>query len=433
VFTDWQMPHLNGVETCRRITQLPLQLKPVCILVSGSMGCPTKDEEGGLFAAFIPKPVMPAVLADTISQTWGQGHTGRAAPVTPDSDLPRFRPGHRLLLAEDNLMNQEIARELLQDLGFMVDIADDGEAALALAEQHPYELVLLDIQMPRMDGLEAARRIRAMPSYASTPLIAMTANAFAEDKAAALAAGMNDHVAKPVDPDLLCRTLAAWLPQALDEGSAPASGHVASAPKPADAELSQTLSAIEGLDLTSALRNLRGDPARLASLLRRFATDHSTDVSDARAELARSDAAAAVRRLHSLKGLAGTLGLQEVQSLAAQAEKTAGHTDGHAGLAQQLDALQEALQAAVDRLQVLGLEIAPDGSAPAASLADSQAQLAELRTLLAADDLDAADKYAELRPTLEQHFGARTKALTVAIDDFAFQDALGLLNTLLAA
>ncbi|MEY4756553.1 MAG: hypothetical protein RJA34_1451 [Pseudomonadota bacterium] len=430
VFTDWQMPQLNGLDTCRRITQLPLKVKPVCILVSGSMGCPTKDEEGGLFAAFIAKPVMPAVLADTIAQTWGQGQTGRTATVTPDSDLPRFQPGHRLLLAEDNLMNQEIARELLQDLGFVVDIADDGEAALALAEQHPYELVLLDIQMPRMDGLQAARRIRTLPAYANTPLIAMTANAFAEDKAAALAAGMNDHIAKPVDPDLLCRTLAAWLPQALADGLAPASGHVA--PAPANAELSQTLSAIEGLDLASALRNLRGDPARLASLLRRFATDHSADVSDARAELARSDAAAAVRRLHSLKGLAGTLGLQEVQSLAAQAEKAAGQTED-ASLAHTLDALEKALQAAVTSLQVLGSEPPAANTPSIASLADSQAQLTELRALLAADDLDAADKYAELRHTLEQLFGARIKALTVAIDDFAFPDALALLDALLAS
>ncbi|MFM1907508.1 MAG: hypothetical protein RLZZ591_1185 [Pseudomonadota bacterium] len=436
VFTDWQMPHLNGLETCRRITQLPLQTKPVCILVSGSMGCPTQDEEGGLFAAFIPKPVMPAVLADTIAQTWGLGHTSSArVRAATEQALPCFEPGHRLLLAEDNLMNQEIALELLQDLGFVVDIADDGEAALARATQHPYELILLDIQMPKMDGLEAARRIRQLAHHAATPLIAMTANAFAEDKAAALAAGMNDHVAKPVDPDLLCRTLAVWLPQAVDTRpeTTDLSDGPANTPNPNDA-LGQIMASIPGLDLPSALHHLRGDAHRLADMLRRFVADHADDVTRARAELAQDNPAAAQRRLHSLKGLAGTLGLKEVQTLAAQAEKIVTQLPGSTETTESLNALQTALEATVLALDVLSREAAAADPAPdVPTLADSQAQIDALRSLLAADDLDAADTYAELRPVLERHFGARTKALTLAIEDFAFQDALGLLDALLKA
>src|SRR5450830_776522 len=177
--------------------------------------CPSEVKDDGIFAAFIPKPVLPALLADTLSTTLAQGRNRAPHQPRPAQALPRFAPGHRLLLAEDNAMNQEVALELLKDLGFAVDLACDGQQALDQARRQAYELVLMDVQMPVMDGLEATRQIRQLPGWARTPILAMTANAFAEDRAVALAAGMDDHIPKPVDPTLLAQTLAKWLPQAL--------------------------------------------------------------------------------------------------------------------------------------------------------------------------------------------------------------------------
>ncbi|MFO1404925.1 MAG: response regulator, partial [Azonexus sp.] len=125
--------------------------------------------------------------------------------------------GSRILLAEDNLINQEIIVDLLSDLHLSVDVAANGNEAVALAEAYAYDLVLMDMYMPELDGLEATRRIRALPTGARTPIVALTANAFEEDRERCLAAGMNDHLAKPVEPDDFFAMLLNWLVRSREE------------------------------------------------------------------------------------------------------------------------------------------------------------------------------------------------------------------------
>ena len=133
--------------------------------------------------------------------------TGKSA----DERLLKEYAGTRILLTEDEPVNQEVSRGLLEDAGLVVDLAEDGEQALELAKQNTYALILMDMQMPHLNGIEATMAIRALPAYAQTPILAMTANAFDEDRLVCLDAGMNDHIAKPVDRDRLYETLLRWL------------------------------------------------------------------------------------------------------------------------------------------------------------------------------------------------------------------------------
>jgi CheY-like chemotaxis protein len=430
VFTDWQMPGLNGTQTWQRMRRMPLRLIPVCVLVSGSSGCPANELETNDFADFIAKPVMPARLADCIARTWGLAQVAQVGGGQR-VEVPHFIPGRRILLVEDNALNQEVATELLLDMGFEVDLAEDGVVAVAQATQQGYDLILMDLQMPRMDGLEATQRIRQLAAHAQTPIVAMTANAFAEDRAAAVAAGMNDHLAKPVDPDLLSHVLATWLPDAVShtEAAGTHDRRQTMAPNQADQEdLLLQLHRVAGLNLAQGLRSFRGNAANLAKLLQRFAAEHSADIEQTRRHLDAGDTAAAQRTLHTLKGLAGTVGLTELQTLAAQAESC---------LRQNLPRAET--EAALQRAQsVLGRTVAAvPGPLPAVTdspgmgLPELRTCLVTLRELLAADDLDAAASYAALRGAMAQHFPAQHKTLGRAMDDFAFDEALQLLDGML--
>ena len=206
--------------------------------------------------------------------------------------------GAHILLAEDNAINAEVASDLLHGAGFKVDLAKDGAEALNLARRQHYDLILMDMQMPVMDGLEATRQIRTLPGWGKIPILAMTANAFDEDRDTCLAAGMNDHVAKPVAPDVLFAALARWLP-------------TQTSLQPPSAGLRETpdgLANIIGLDSRFGLQAVRGRLESYLRLLGKFAENHLGDFSRIRENLANGNQDEARRLAHSLKGVSATLG-----------------------------------------------------------------------------------------------------------------------------
>jgi two-component system sensor histidine kinase/response regulator len=227
--------------------------------------------------------------------------------------------GARVLLAEDDPINQEVAMALLNEVGLSVELAADGRQAVAKAASADYDLILMDMQMPEMDGLDATRAIRNLPGWATKPILAMTANAFDEDRKRCLKAGMNDFVAKPVEPARLFATLAAWLPQR--QSGTPASGMPAQGPAQDSAALRTRLAAIDDLNLDWGLAAVRGNLERYRQLLDQFAAGHRDDMMRIAEQVAAGNASGAIRIAHTLKGSAGTLGLSRLQVEAEILEK----------------------------------------------------------------------------------------------------------------
>lgn len=232
----------------------------------------------------------------------------RAGEAVPPVVACRTFGGKRVLLAEDNPLSQEIMLEMLEDLGCEVDVAVDGIEAVDCVRERSYDLILMDMQMPRLDGIAATRAIRALPG-GDMPIIALTANAFADDRQRCLAAGMNGHVGKPVNPVTLAATLERWLSGlTMPDDLLPSDGD----------SFDEVLAQIGGLDVGKVWRR---SPERLAAYrgqLERFLEEHRDDMAKLRERLAAGDRSGAHAVVHRLKGIAGLIGAWRIESLAGQ-------------------------------------------------------------------------------------------------------------------
>jgi two-component system, sensor histidine kinase and response regulator len=273
-----------------------------------------------------------------------------------------FRSGARILLIEDNELNQQVATELLQDAGFYVDLAENGQIGVDKIVANHYDLVLMDMQMPVMDGITATLEIRADQRFGELPIVAMTANAMTGDRDRCLAAGMNDHVAKPIDPVVLFKTLLQWIPPGEREEPAmdvaPINGSEDTAP-PNDQF--DALDQIEGLDTAAGIARVAGKRNFYEKLMRQFCDgDQARAVDTVKTLLAATNHEAAERAAHSLKGVAGTLGAIELERRARSVETAIKNGDD---VDVSLGAVQEELDRLLPLIQhALGRELEEDNA-----------------------------------------------------------------------
>ena len=287
-----------------------------------------------------------------------EGLSPLAGGRKPSAEIEAEFSGTRILLAEDNETNQFVALELLGGLGVELEIAANGREAVAMAQNKPYAAILMDMQMPVMDGLEATRRIRQVAALRDLPIIAMTANAMKTDVQACLSAGMNDFVSKPIERGSLVQSLRRWLPLR-GSGAATADGDTSGLPKSVAAPIlsaaasSQTaIPVLEGIDLAETVRRLAIPFERLRPVLLRFADGQQQTLEDLRAAVAANDATGVRNHAHALAGAAGNLGAEKLQQTARDLELVARKGDSDlADLFRQVEQAAETVFRSIESLR----------------------------------------------------------------------------------
>jgi len=392
-------------------------------LMGGDVGVDSTPGKGSTFwfTARLAKgdgTVIAAAVQDK------RNHNAEAA-------LARHHHGTRVLLVEDDPINQEVAAGLLENAGLVVELADNGAIAVRLiASGKEYSLILMDMQMPVLDGVEATRQIRRHANGATIPILAMTANAFAEDRKRCMDAGMNDFITKPAAPDALFDTLLRWLPDTAIPGSmSPAVPEHAAADAPMPA-LPEQLASLDGPELQRALRLMNGHVDRYVQLLRDFSERHQGDLARIEALLANDQREDARKLAHGIKGAAGTLGLARLASAATELDAVLRHGQEAPLLAPLLATLGEALKTLQTAVASLPVGTTPTAAPAHAAPAEISKLLERMESLLAADDITVADLLVERRALLRQVFGAEAAALERQIDAFNYQAALAILRSL---
>lgn len=308
VLMDWRMPEMDGVEAGQEIKQGDsLQHIPAVILITahGREEVMHQAEQAGL-DGFLIKPVSPSTLFDTVIQVLDKRYNGTNRSVRMNT---LFLSGH-VLLVEDNDINQQVAKAILSKMGLEVDIADNGREAIEALHSADYDLVLMDIQMPEMDGYEATQKIRSEARFENLPVIAMTAHAMSGERERCLAAGMNEHIPKPIDPVQLFTTLNHWLK--VENKTALTT---------ADDDNTELPDNLPGIDLQWGLERIGGNKQLFIKVLREFAANHHNAAGFIEQQLAAGHCDDVRRELHTLKGVAGNIGARILQQEAANMER----------------------------------------------------------------------------------------------------------------
>ncbi|MCH8491611.1 MAG: response regulator [Idiomarina sp.] len=344
---DWRLPGMDGLKLVERIKQkFPTEQQPKMILATGYYAEELAEKARQVGTDdFITKPYTTATLARVMTGVMF-GHRKQVHEEAPASMLPEALQGAPLLVVEDNEINQHVAREMLTGHGFNVSIAENGEVAVAMVQEHQYALVLMDIQMPVMDGYQAAEQIRQFYSYQQLPILAMTANAMSGDAERSLAAGMQGHIPKPIDEVLLLSQIAKWaIPGPYDKSQA-------AAEKVPEKNENRRYPQIRGINLEQALSRINHNVELYIKLLDHLVKSYRGSAVTVSEFISRGQHDDARRYFHSLKGAAANLGLLALADKAAHLEQAVVERDV-GSIADQISGLEGLLDHAEQAAQDL--------------------------------------------------------------------------------
>ena len=386
VFMDWHMPAMNGIDACRKIQSLPLAEPPHLLLVTayGREEVFHQAEDAGIHDVLV-KPLNASMLFDSAMRVLqGSGSDSSMTAASPSSALQNLATiaGARILLVEDNEINQEVALQLLRHARFDVDLAENGSVALERLRAHNYALVLMDMQMPVMDGIAATLELRRTPGLAELPVVAMTANVQPADRQRCLDSGMSDFLAKPIEPDQLWQTLLKWIPARHAPMPMPAAVSNAGAVSPAPTfDLG-----IPGIDSGPALRRMLGSTELYLATLRKFCKFQEHLSETMRLALDADDWDTARRQAHTLKGVAGSIGADSLTEEAAALEKALTERQPRADVDERIGIIDAQLSELITAVRT---KVPALPATPASDIAAGTAALDELERLLSESNPEA--------------------------------------------
>jgi PAS domain S-box-containing protein len=362
-----------------------------------------------------------------------QGQSDMAAgqaysEVQAEATLRQRYAGAKILLAEDNPINQEVALDMLQSVGMTVDIAENGNIVLDKIHKNHYDLVLMDVQMPELDGLEATKTIRSQPQFATLPILAMTANAFEEDRKLCLEVGMNDYVPKPVIPEILYAKLLRWLPRLEYLANSQASQ-----PSLFPAEDKQSMAsfkAIDGLESLQLLDTVKGDVKKFRRLLAMFADTHSEDMSKVLDFLAANELAQAKSLTHSLKGVAGVLGANSILCTASELDQALREQRPVEHCIKLAQTCHQAVRQLVQSIQALPADTATPSPTKEIDPQNAKQVLDELERLLLENNARASQLARQSADLLQVLLDKRYADFARQIDTYEYETALIMLREL---
>ncbi|WP_095162969.1 response regulator [Pseudomonas sp. Irchel 3F5] len=434
VLMDWRMPGMDGVETVRQMQAAKLAQTPSVIMVT-AFGREEAREEASRFGIQLPvvltKPVTPSTLLEALGRVLGkhpQADTRASERSGQSATAMASLQGARVLLVEDNDLNRELACELLESAGIELCLASHGAEALAQLERDAdFDGVLMDCQMPVMDGYTATRKLREQPRWANLPVIAMTADAMAGDRERALACGMNDHISKPLNVADMFTTLAKWIhPRNGRHGSAPG---VAAQPAQAVASLPASL---PGIDLHAGLGTCMGKVELYLRLLRKFASSQQAFAAEFLAAQGQDDPSLTVRLAHTLRGAAASIGAMAVAEAAGALEQACLNGAQQHALVEQLAQLEHCLAPVLKGLSGLGeAPLAGDWVVASELSSPWHTQLAQVRYLLAESDAQALAALHQLQALAsDRRLAEQLQRVVQRAERFDFDQALALLQDL---